>query len=394
MEIVYTGEEIPDKISKSIFLAGPSLRPDQIYEMESWRKDAFQILEDKGFDGTIFCPENRDWKMNEGFDYDAQVEWEERCLNVADCIVFWVPRDLTIDGKGNPKLAAFTTNVEWGTWNKSGKVVFGSPPKAPKNTYLRYYADKYNVPVGDTLTETLDAALEKLGDGAVRTGGERFIPLHLWNTDSFQAWYRAQVDAGNRLDHAEVLWTFSPRFKDFVYAWVLRVDVYIGEEDRHKTNEFVLARTDISSVLLWKKKSPIEKSEVVLVKEFRSPARTIDGFVRELPGGSSPKKDEDPQEVAAEEVHEETGFHLPSNRLTFHGSRQLAGTFSSHHSHLFSAELDADELAWFKSQDGIVHGNVEDSERTFIEVYTIQELLDTELTDWTTLGQILSVVMW
>ena len=396
MQTIYTSEDVPNTITKSIFLAGPSLRPGQEKEMDSWRKDALKILEDKGFDGTVFCPENKGFGFPDSFDYDDQIEWEEKCLNIADCIVFWVPRDLSVDDKGTIKLAALTTNIEWGAWADSGKVVFGAPEEAEKVRYLKYYANKYNVPTGDTLTETLENAMEMIGEGAERTDGECFVPLFLWKTPSFQSWYQSHKKAGNRLDHAEVLWSFRPRYKDFVYAWVLKVDVFITAENRHKTNEFVLTRTDISSICLWHPTTAgadsWEDIEVVIVKEFRSPANTEDGFVRELPGGSSSSPDEDPQEVAAEEVFEETGFHLKSERLKSHGARQLAGTFSAHKSHLYSVELDDREIEWFKSRKDIAHGNVEDSERTFIEVHTISDLLENNEVDWTTLGQILSVI--
>jgi 8-oxo-dGTP pyrophosphatase MutT (NUDIX family) len=132
--------------------------------------------------------------------------------------------------------------------------------------------------------------------------------------------------------------------------------------------------------------------EVVLVKEFRSPASTEDGFIRELPGGSSVKKDEDAKEVAAEEVHEETGFYLDPDRLEEVTSRQLAGTFSAHKSHLFKVYLTNEEMKWFKSQDGIAYGNEKDSERTFIEVHNVYDLVQNNLVDWSTLGMILSVL--
>lgn len=396
MEIVYTGEDMPEKFSKSIFLAGPSLRPEQEDEMESWRKAALDILRDKGFDGVVFCPENKDGKFHEDFDYEDQVSWEEKYLNVADCIVFWVPRNLDLDDKGNPKLPAFTTNVEFGAWADSGKIVFGAPPEAPKNDYLKHYAKQYNAPVGSSLTETLEDALAKLNDGAERTGGERYVPLFIWNQPSFQSWYKAQTGAGNRLEEAKLLFNFRPRFKDFVFLWILHVKVYVSSEDRVKDNEFVMARPDISSVCLYHKVSTgfpaaWKDIEIVLVREFRSPASTENGFVLELPGGSS-LKESNPEEVAAEEVHEEMGLYIEPARLHSYGSRQLAATFSAHKSNLFAAEITADEIEWLKSQKDIAHGKEEDSERTFIEIHSISQLINNESVDWTTLGQILSVI--
>jgi 8-oxo-dGTP pyrophosphatase MutT (NUDIX family) len=382
MQVVYTGEEAPKTLTKSIFLAGPTPRNKQ--EQESWRPDALKILEDKGYDGVVFIPEDRKGEFK--LEYDDQVGWEEKYLNMADCIVFWVPRDLTLDSKGYPKMAAFTTNVEFGAWADSGKIVFGAPPEATKNGYLKHYCEKYNVPIGDSLTETLDHAMEMLGDGAERSDGEREVPLFIWKTDSFQSWYKAQTNAGNRLNHARLDYNFRPRYKSFVFLWALKVDVYVAEEDRNKDNELVLARTDISSVLLYR------GDEVVVVREFRSPAATEDAFITELPGGSSGKDGEEPEVTAAHEVQEETGFYLQPERLKFIGARQMAGTLSAHKSHLFAAELSKEELDWFKSQKGVVHGNVEDSERTYIEVESIDNLIKENRLDWSSLGMILSVL--
>ena len=293
-------------------------------------------------------------------------------------------------------MPAFTTNAEWGAWCDSGKVVFGCPPdlEARKNKYLKYYADFYNVPSGETLTETIDEAMEMLQECVERSGGERFVPLFIWKTLAFQSWYGAQKEAGNTLNHAELLYAFRPRYKSFVFMWVLKVNVHIEEEDRDKENEFVIARTDISSVCLWYDAcgDSLLDNSVILIKEFRSPASTPDGFIRELPGGSSIKAEEDPETTASEEVHEETGFYLSPDRLQSHGARRLMGTFSSHQSHLYSARISEEELKWFKSQKGTVHGKIEDTERTFIEVYKLRELIDEKLVDWSTLGMVLSII--
>jgi 8-oxo-dGTP pyrophosphatase MutT (NUDIX family) len=390
MEIVHTGEELPTKIVKSLFLAGPSLRPGQEKEMVSWRKDALDILRDIGYDGVVFVPENRDGKFEKGFSYDNQIEWEEKCLNVADCILFWVPRDLTLDSKGYPKLAAFTTNIEWGTWQNSGKVVFGAPEDAERVDYLKYYADKFNAPIAQTLTETLRNALDKLGDGAERTGGERYVPLFVWQQPSFQSWYQTQKYAGNVLEGAQLLYTFRPGYKNFVFLWALQATIYITSEDRYKKNEIVISRPSTASILLYCEGHDPGHEEIVLIREFRTPASTSDGFIHELPSGSM--HGDNPKQTAAEELFEETGFRCDPSRFIDHGERQLSGTFSAHKSHLYSVEITEEELCELASQTDIPHGIEEDSERTFVEIVSIGDLIEDNLVDWTTLGQILSVL--
>ncbi len=382
MQVVYALEELPVTITKSIFLAGPTPRDT---DGNPWRKEAIKELERQGFDGVVFVPEPRDGSWHR--EYDRQVTWEDTCLNVADCIVFWVPRDLET-------MPGYTTNIEWGYWVTSGKVVLGYPKGAPKMTYMQHYATLLGVPTADSLSETLSHALDRLGSGAPRTGGSRFVPLYIWLTPQFQSWHKAQTEAGNRLDKARVLYNFRPGNRNWVFMSILHCEVFVTSENRSKVNEFVLSRTDISSIVLWHRQEPLLNSEIVLVKEYRTPAATKDAFIRELPGGSSAKGNEDPLEVAAEEVFEETGFSIDQSRLKFQVAKQLAGTLSSHKSHVFSAEISADEMKYFKEQYGIVHGNIKDSEMCYIEVVTLKELLHNVVdVDWSTLGMVMSVVL-
>ena len=378
MKVIYAGEEIPNTIIKSIMLCGPTSRDNNV---ESWRKDALQLLEDMSYSGTVFVPEPRDGKKYP--EYDNQINWEDKCLNVADCIAFWIPRDLET-------LPAFTTNVEFGMWCESGKIVFGAPKDAPKNNYLKHYCEKYKISIDDSLTATLTAAMNKVGDGAERKDGEIEVPLFIWKTESFQNWYKDLLKAGNKLEHAKLQWSFRPQYKDFVFLWILKVAVFVTSENRIKDNEFVISRTDICSAVLYKKNDPIENSEFILIREFRSPVSNEEGFVYELPGGSSSEKT-DPINVIKSEILEETGFVIDSKKINELQTRQLFATLSAHKLSCFSYELSEEDLSYFKSKRGVSFGNVKDTEITFIEVMSYKDIIKSTLIDWSNLGVILFV---
>lgn len=386
MRIVYAFEKAPKSVTKSIFLAGPTPRKEGV---ASWRPKAIRILKSFGYDGVVFVPEPRKGNWHE--DYDAQIEWEEQHLHMADVILFWVPRNLAT-------MPAFTTNVEFGVWADSGKAVFGAPSdrdgkELPKNRYLRYYAEKLGIPSERTLEETVRVALVMVGDGAARSGGEREVPLYIWRTPRFQSWYAAQKKAGNRLDAARVTWNFRVGSgRSFVFFWALHVDVYIASEDRHKTNEIVFARPDISTIVMYRKSETLVDSDMVLVREFRSPAATEDGFVWENPGGSSFRSTGDPLESAADECREETGLSVDASRMRRHGVRQMVSTMSAHRAHLFSVEITEEELGWLRSKKGVPFGVSEDTERTYVEVVKLRDILSRTDVDWSMLGMILSVM--
>lgn len=381
MYIVYAKDPIPDHYTKSIFLAGPTPRAPEI---PSWRPAALALLEQAHFDGVVFVPESapgESWKGS----YEDQIEWEEQCLHCADCILFWVPREL-------PTMPAFTTNVEFGTWQDSGKIVFGAPTGTRHNSYLEYYMAKWKVPTATTLTQTVTQALTFLGEGILRHGGEREVPLYIWKIASFQDWYHAQKRAGNRLDGARVVWTFrtGPQ-RDIVFFWALRADIYVAREDRHKTNEVVISRPDTSSIVMYRQAEQVMDTEIVLVREFRSPVHNEDGFVWELPGGSTFKEQESARTLAAMECEEETGLTIDISRFKEHNTRQVAATFSTHRASLFSVELNENEIYQLKASYGQAHGLFEDSEQTYVEIVRLHEILERQLVDWSMLGMILSL---
>ncbi len=224
-----------------------------------------------------------------------------------------------------------------------------------------------------------------------RSEGERGVPMAIWQTTSFQQWYAAQGGADNKLVAACPEWTL--RIGDgLVFFWVLRVSIWIAAEQRIKDNEVVIGRPDISTVLMYRRGRTLDDSLVVLVREFRSPARTTDGYIRELPGGSSAEPTRDPVTLAAGEVSEETGLAIESARLRGHGTRQVAGTTTSHAAALFSVELTEGEVAWLRAQHGTAHGVTEDTERTYVEVTTLAAIRSAPVTDWGMLGMILQVL--
>lgn len=145
MKVIYAHEPL----EKSIFLAGPTPRSS---EVPSWRPQALSILEQLGYDGTVFIPEVRDgdWEV----EYDKQIHWEWEALNQCTVAAFWIPRNLE-------SMPGFTTNVEYGLMIHSSKAVLGRPYNAPKMRYLDALAQRYNVPVYGGFYAFLEECIRK-----------------------------------------------------------------------------------------------------------------------------------------------------------------------------------------------------------------------------------------
>jgi hypothetical protein len=110
MNVVYSNH--PIQIQKnSIFLAGPTPRSKDV---KSWRPDAH--------------------------------------LENCSLVVFWVPRKF-------PDMPALTTNVEFGSYVRSGRMLYGRPNDSEKNRYLLYTKLTERVPhtnLNDLLKEAVD----------------------------------------------------------------------------------------------------------------------------------------------------------------------------------------------------------------------------------------------
>lgn len=146
MIINYSDQEVV-KGEKSIFLAGPTPRTKDII---SWRKKACAKLEALGFDGVVYVPE-----LTTGGIRDGQEVWEREALTLATVIAFWIPRHL-------PDMPGFTTNVEFGYWLHSNKVIYGRPDHTIKTGYLDWlYNLDYGLEPFNNLDELLKGAIEK-----------------------------------------------------------------------------------------------------------------------------------------------------------------------------------------------------------------------------------------
>lgn len=147
MIINYSDQKVI-KNKKSIFIAGPTPRNENV---KSWRTIVCEKLNELGFDGVVYVPEYSTWKPKT--DYVDQAMWEREALTEATVIMFWIPRSL-------PNMPGFTTNVEFGYWLHSGKVIYGRLNEATKIKYLDWlYKEDYNKNPINSLEELLKESI-------------------------------------------------------------------------------------------------------------------------------------------------------------------------------------------------------------------------------------------
>jgi 8-oxo-dGTP pyrophosphatase MutT (NUDIX family) len=380
LNIIYAQEPVPNEIHKSIFLAGPSLRPGQ--EGISWRVNALKILELLEYDGIVFVPEARAGNF-EDFNYETQILWETKCLSIADNIIFYINRR-------KPDLLGLTTNQEFGYWADSGKCILITEVNADSVRYQEWWAKHLKMDSYHELFNGLKDVIGKQTD-CRRVDGERFISQEIWKLEQFQSWYRQMKCNGNWISDAKILHVYrTPKGAPFAFS--LWVNIFIKGENRYKNNEFIFSRPDISSCLLYYWRPNPMDCEIVLVSEFRSPVNNAKGLVYELPGGSSVKPGVDPKERIIEELHEETGFDPRIDKLEFESDRQVYATLLTHKCYLYSYKLDRYELDALTANQNKIFGNEADTERTELHVMKLQDAVDQKYIDWSNMGQILYVL--
>lgn len=380
MKLVFSDQPIPKNIVKSMFLAGPSPRE---LSVSDWRVKALEYLESINFNGTVFLPipEGRFYGKADSttWSYNNQVNWECEARNVADIILFWVPRSLS------GKMPGFVTNIEFGEDLSSGKIVYGRPVDAEKCKYLDKRFEDLNYQVHETLEDTLNNAVELLGDGSYRENGEVYVPLFIWKTPQFQSWYKNLILAGNSLMSAKVLYHFKLR-NGQLFSYNIKVKIWVESEKREKPNEIIFARTDTVHAVLYYKDGVDTK--VVLIKEFRSPVNNELGYVYELPGGSSLNPELNSFDILLEEVKEEVGFEIEDvSRFKLVSHRQSVATISTHRSFFYKLELSKEEYNQILLNNEKSFGNQHEGEITYIQVIDSKELSSYPI-DYSILGML------
>ena len=405
MKLVFADDSLPTEVTKTIFLAGPNPRyknGDAV--LRTWRHDVLEELERIGYGGHVFIPMPIGSFYGETVsgavaDYDHQIEWEDAAMMRADVILMWVDRTSTLRG--------MTTNIEFGRYLDSGRLIYGRPENADGCRYLDEQIKKRRKEAYSTITAIVKEADWRLRDGAERTGGEVLVPLVIWNSKQFQDWYTHMFSGdsqGNELRGFDIktILCFSNRRSKItdersLFGFAAHVNIWVEREQREKSNEWIFSRTATSYVVPFYIDPKTGEYNYVLIREFRSPANNTSGYVYEFPGGSAPDESLEPLENAKQELKEETSIDIEDvSRFFIAGKRQTFATFSTNTIFTVGIQLTKEEFEKAKqlSRDEVQLG-ADDGERIKLFIATEKEILRADeedvIVDWSSIGMMTAV---
>lgn len=367
-------QPIPPAFSASLFVAGVP---------GPWTDAVVATLGQAGWDGVVFLPTPTD--EGDASKRNELARWRDEALRHSDGVLLW----LGDGGHSEPWLFEL-----WGAWQRSSRIVLGVPKEQP----VPDSAGRLHIPIARTVAEAVEQSLHMLRPGQPRRAGERSVPLLLWRSPGFAAWYHALRKAGHRLEDAQLEWSYRSRAAGRPpLLWALRPRVFVVGERRHKSGEVVIGRTDVSASVLYypDDSGDVLDTLVVLVREYRSAVRNRLGFGLMLPGGSAAMASErshDPRQTAQREVTEETGLHIDPTQFVpvDAGDRQVAASLASYHCHLFRVLLRDDQLRALQEMAASGQSNGANvGERCFVTLRTVRELLASPDLDWSQLGMVL-----
>ena len=151
MKTIYT-LELPESWEDTIYLAGCTHREPG---HKSWREDALDFFKMETFEGTLIIPEYRDNKQPDNWTYERQVSWEHKAMDNSKVILFWIPRDAK-------QLPGFTSNIEFGEYLFSGKIVMGFPKEAYRTRYITERCLAEKIPLKHSIGSVVRASIRRL----------------------------------------------------------------------------------------------------------------------------------------------------------------------------------------------------------------------------------------
>ena len=371
--VVKRSDPVPERFTRSVFVAGA--------DGAAWEGEILGALARAGLDeGVVFLGDEAPEPGGGG--------WRTQAMAMSDAIVCYVPAAVGEECTMSPYMA-----TEIVRWVGTGQLFCGAPEGSWADELCANATHKV---VPERSMEALVAKVYKaVSAGVERKAAERQVPLMVWRTPSWKLWYENLLSVGNRLDGAKVDWTFRVGPGGvFTLFWAVHANIWVASESRNKSNEVVIARPDVCCTLAYVPGEQLLDTEIIVIKEFRSPCRNEHGFVYELPGGSSFKPQSDVYQTAAEELFEETGIRVDKTRLRKEMSRQAAATVTTHHVHLFSVELTEKEMDVAKkcAEEKTMFGNASETEQTYIETITLREAIPAAKLDFNTLGMIMQSI--
>ena len=159
-------------------------------------------------------------------------------MNRADVIFFNVERTETLHG--------FTTNVEFGKYITSARVVYYRPIESKKNNYLDKLAIMNEVKVHDNQDEALSEVLSRVNKDSLREKAECAVPGIIWNSGQFKQWYFNLKEAGNSLADFEIKSIVTFKANTILFGFNAWVKIWVASENRYKENEWIFSRAEVS----------------------------------------------------------------------------------------------------------------------------------------------------
>ncbi|MGW2858318.1 hypothetical protein [Streptomyces sp. NPDC001205] len=377
--VVHAGEPFPTEWNACVLLADADAK-------SLWRQTALDALREAwtGFGRlVVFVPRQGDGSpMTTEHD-----EWVTRAVSCADEIIVRCP-----SGAAGPLQQGLLADSP--TAAVCGRLVVMAPDGEP-DPLLSRWLERHAAPVADGAAEAAAIAIERIGRGRDRKGGERDVPLLAARTTGYFWWSSALRDAGRALVSAEIEWVHNDEDTGHRALW-WSMRARIRHADYHVTSELLLCHPMMTSVVAYRRREKWTDCELVLVpcgnSLSSSPVREAPkGLALRLPtiltdfsGGG------DQRERGRRTLHELLGLDdIDTDRLRTLGGRNDSSLVAANRN-VTVLELTEDELASLSSRNNGATGS---AAGTPLVIYRVADLLAEPVCDWATVGAITRAVM-